>query len=141
LSDLITSDNPFSKADEAALKDIVGFMIPSGSGRPAASDEHIFADILATAKPHAPSIHQVLALYRQINLESLSRTRHPAVAVLVSVTVQCYYRDERVMRAIDMEARPPHPRGYEVDESDWSLLQPVRERAPLYRDINTPARG
>ena len=40
MSDLISSDDPFDADQKAALRDIVGFMIPAGSGRPAASDEY-----------------------------------------------------------------------------------------------------
>jgi hypothetical protein len=33
-----------------------------------------------------------------------------------------------------MEARPPHPKGYEMAPHDLSLLDPVRRREKLYRD-------
>ena len=53
---------------------------------------------------------------------------------LVSIVAQCYYRDDRVMRALDMEPRSPFPQGFEVEEGDWSLLEPVRKRGKVYRD-------
>ncbi len=53
---------------------------------------------------------------------------------VVSIVAQCYYRDDRVMRALGMEARSPYPQGFEVEEGDWSLLEPVRQRGKLYRD-------
>jgi len=50
-------------------------------------------------------------------------------------TVTCYYQDDRVMDAIGMEARPPFPKGYEVVAGDLSLLDPVRARGQVYRDV------
>jgi hypothetical protein len=47
--------------------------------------------------------------------------------------VQCYYQDDRVLRGIGTEARPPFPDGFHVDEGDLTLLEPVVERPPLYR--------
>jgi hypothetical protein len=32
-----------------------------------------------------------------------------------------------------MEARAPHPAGFTVEEGDWSLLDPVRNRPEFYR--------
>ena len=50
-------------------------------------------------------------------------------------TVTCYYQDDRVMEAIGMAARPPFPKGYEVVAGDLSLLDPVRARGQVYRDV------
>ena len=53
---------------------------------------------------------------------------------LVSIVAQCYYRDDRVMRSLDMAPRSPFPQGFEVEEGDWNLLDPVRQRGKIYRD-------
>ena len=135
MSDLIGSDDPFSAAQKDALREIVGYMIPAGSGRPAASDEPIFADILNSLRGDADVAHMVLEIYANTDLEGLSRLRNPAVSALVAVTVQCYYRDDAVMQALEMEARPPHPQGYAVDAGDYTLLDPVRERGAIYRKV------
>jgi hypothetical protein len=55
--------------------------------------------------------------------------------VIVALVAQRYYRDDRVMRSLGMEARPPFPLGFELQDGDWSLLDPVRARRLLYRDI------
>jgi len=44
-----------------------------------------------------------------------------------------YYQAPRVVAALGMEPRPPHPQGYAMEPSDLSLLDPVRKRAPFYR--------
>ncbi len=52
-----------------------------------------------------------------------------------------YYRDDRVLLAIGHEARAPFPKGYEVEQGDWSLLDPVKRRAKLWRDDRVAAEG
>ena len=36
----------------------------------------------------------------------------------------CYYRDDRVMVSLGLEARPPFPKGHVLEQGDWSLLRP-----------------
>jgi hypothetical protein len=63
------------------------------------------------------------------------RAGHTAAAVhFATLVAQCYYRDDRIMESLGMEARPPHPQGYEVPQGDWSLLDSVRQRTRLYRE-------
>ncbi len=135
MSNLISSDDPFDPAQKEVLRDIVGYMIPAGSGRPAANDDIIFADILAIARPLAEQVREVLQICQSTDLAGLSQLRHPALSALVGVTVQCYYRDERVMQSLQMEARPPHPHGYAVAAGEWQLLEPVRKRGRVYREV------
>lgn len=44
-----------------------------------------------------------------------------------------YYQDPRVVAALGMEPRPPHPLGYQMAPNDLSLLIQVRERGRRYR--------
>jgi hypothetical protein len=60
----------------------------------------------------------------------------PPLAALVRVVLLCYYRDDRVMRSLGLEPRPPFPKGHVVEQGDWSLLDPVRARAPMYRQVD-----
>jgi hypothetical protein len=39
-----------------------------------------------------------------------------------------YYQHPRVVTALGLEPRAPHPKGYEMGKDDWSLLDPVRRR-------------
>lgn len=65
------------------------------------------------------------------------RAENPALATsLGAVIARCYYRDDRVMRSIGMEVRAPYPEGYQIEEGDWSLLDPVRKRGKIYRDVD-----
>ena len=58
----------------------------------------------------------------------------PAVATLSRVILQCYYRDDRVVRSLGLEPRAPFPKGHTLEQGDWSLLDPVRARPKMWRD-------
>lgn len=65
------------------------------------------------------------------------RDSDPKLADRLALWVtQCYYRDERVLSSLGVDARPPFPEGYEVEAGDWSELDAVRKRAPLFRTTN-----
>ena len=156
MSDLISSDNPINDGQEATLRRIVGMIIPASEqyGVPGADDEQIFRDILVTARDHADLLKTAVA-----DLDDLAQRRHDDsfraldaadqvtlvddfraanagfARTLASITAQCYYRDDRVMQSLGMEARPPFPQGYEVPEGDWSMLDPVRARGSIYKKV------
>ena len=45
-----------------------------------------------------------------------------------------YYQHDDVLKAIGLEAPPPFPKGYELEEGDILLLEPVYYRGKIYRD-------
>jgi len=135
-----------------SLRALVGLMIPASAQYqvPGADDERIFADIVATLRPHAALARDAIARLDELAGGSFAACDGPArqaaaqdfrtgaralASLLVSVTVQCYYRDDRVMVSLGMEPRPPFPKGFEVEQGDWSLLEPVKARAPMYRQV------
>jgi len=59
-----------------------------------------------------------------------------AVDTLTRHILLCYYRDDRVMRSLGIEPRPPFPGGFAVEQGDWSLLDPVKARAPFWRQAS-----
>jgi gluconate 2-dehydrogenase subunit 3-like protein len=67
-------------------------------------------------------------------LSELSCTEHAFPPMLMLYTFGCYYKHPRVLAHYGLEARPPHPKGYEVGPVDLaSLLEPVRARGAIYR--------
>jgi hypothetical protein len=60
----------------------------------------------------------------------------PQVAALGRAVLQCYYRDDRVIRSLGLEPRPPFPKGHTIMQGDWSLLDKVRERPRMWRDVD-----
>jgi hypothetical protein len=145
---IISSDAVLSELEQAGLERILRAMIPASEehGVPGADDPLIVADIIATGRTVLPELAPLLKSLGETALaisgaepdtEALSlRQEQPEVAgLLVALAVQCYYRDDRVMASLDMPVRPPFPEGYEIADGDWSLLDPVRDRGPIYRAI------
>jgi hypothetical protein len=142
---------PLSAEEQRALRALVGIMIPASEkhGVPGADDSSIFADILASLGPEVEKIRaglrrlDALAGGRFTDLDAAKRqavafkfrdAEGTSLPPWVSITVQCYYRDDRVMHSLGMEARPPFPGGFQVEQGDWSLLDAVRARPKLWRD-------
>ena len=62
--------------------------------------------------------------------------RHPGfVEGLVFHAYNGYYQNPRVAVAIGLRPGPPYPDGYELEAGDLGLLDAVRERGKLYRDV------
>jgi hypothetical protein len=78
------------------------------------------------------------ALARAERLEVLRALEAAQPALIPTLTFHAYvgyYQHPRVVEGLGMEARPPHPRGYEMQPNDLGLLDAVRRRAKLYRDV------
>ncbi|MCY4129870.1 MAG: hypothetical protein OXG15_11620 [Gammaproteobacteria bacterium] len=65
----------------------------------------------------------------------LQRTDGHALRALGGILLQCYYRNDQVLESLGMEARAPFPLGNEVEQGDWSLLDPVKARGSFYREV------
>ena len=147
------SDNgPLTLARQDDLRAIAGVMIPASTefDVPGADDPLIQADILATLGRDADLVREALDALAQLAGQPLAsldpaqreavalelRTKGgAAVATLTRVVLQCYYRDDRVVRSLGLEPRPPYPKGHVLEEGDWSLLDPVRARPPMWRRV------
>jgi hypothetical protein len=132
------------------LRAIAGVIIPASTefDLPGADDPAIQADIVATLGRDTGLVRQALDELARLAgspLASLDPTRREsvgmelrakggaAVATLTRVILQCYYRDDRVVRSLGLEPRPPYPKGHVLEDGDWSLLDPVRVRPPMWR--------
>ena len=148
-----TIDAALTGDEQVALRALAGEMIPASTqfGVPGADDESIFREILVAAAGEGARVREALAWLAEtagVAYAQLDASRRVAAAdvfgreaplqasLLFSVFARCYYRDERVMGALGMEARPPFPGGFDVDASDLSLLDPVRARSKIYRDAS-----
>jgi hypothetical protein len=115
---------------------------------PGADDPAIQADILKTLGRDTALVREALDHLARLAgkpLADLDATRRDAVAkefratggaapaTLTRVVLQCYYRDDRVLRSLGLELRAPFPKGYVLEEGDWSLLDPVKARPPSLR--------
>ena len=133
----------FSTDEQKSLAGIVAQIIPASEAfdQPGADDPEILSDILVTGAPLRDRLASALATLS--GTEALDaaqaaefRQAFPVEAELIqTVTVQCYYRDARVMRALNIDVRPPFPGGYTQEPNDFSLLEPVRRRGEIYRKV------
>jgi hypothetical protein len=138
-------------AESRDLRCIAGMMIPASTefDVPGADDAVILADIVGTMGRDTKHVREALgalvtlaggpvadldAVRRDAVVLAFRERGGPAPATLSRVILQCYYRDDRVVRSLGLEPRPPFPKGHTLEQGDWSLLDPVRKRAKLWRD-------
>src|SRR5229473_2656026 len=121
------------------LRDIAGTMIPESPafGVPGADDSAILDDIVRSLGRDLPLVREALATIAAKSgsaFAGMDRDRREALindyyagggaagAALGRVILGAYYRDDRVLLALGMEARPPFPKGHALEQGDWSLL-------------------
>jgi hypothetical protein len=134
------------------LRRLAGFMVPASAeyGVPGADDEAIFADIARSLGRDSNAVRKALAMLREIaggdfagldeaKAEAAAMTllnrEGPVLNALGRAVLQCYYRDDRVIRALGLDPQPPFPKGRVLEQGDWSLLDAVRGRPRMWRDV------
>lgn len=145
-------------ADEIRdLRDIAGTMIPESTelGMPGADDPLIMADIARSVGRDLPMVREAVAAIAARSggaFAALDRDRREALindyyasggaaVALGRVILGAYYRDDRVLLALGLEARAPFPKGYVLEQGDWSLLDTVRRRPAFWRDDRAAVGG
>jgi hypothetical protein len=140
-----------SPAESQDLRRVAEVMVPASEefGVPGASDAAIFADIVKSLGRDLAGVRTALAALSALargpladlepaQAETVAETFRaegsPEVAVLERAILQCYYRDDRVVRSLGLEPRPPFPKGHTLEQGDWSLLDVVRARPKMWRD-------
>ena len=139
-----------TSAEWRDLHRLAALMVPASAeyGVPGADDQVIFGDIVRSLGRDRDAVRKALAMLREIaggdfagfddaKAEAAALTllgrEGPVVTALGRAVLQCYYRDDRVMRALGLEPRPPYPKGHVLEDGDWSLLDLVRVRPPMWR--------
>jgi len=142
----MSAAHELTSAHRDDLRAVAAMIIPASDEYkvPGADDPAIQADMLATLGRDTALVTQALdhlARLAEKPLADLDPARRDAVAqefranggaaaaTLVRVVLQCYYRDDRVLRSLGLELRAPFPKGYVLEEGDWGLLDPVKARA------------
>ena len=156
--DIISSDASLDAEQSRAFVTILDMIIPaSDDGRfPSAADMDVLSYIVKTEPElldticveldrlnavskdlHGMVFGDIGGTARQKLLEEMRDVEPQFLRGLALQTVTLYYQDDQVMEAIGLEARPPFPEGYEVVAGDLSLLDPVRARGQVYRDVES----
>jgi len=135
------------------LRTIAGMMIPPSEEYkvPGADDAAVQADMLKTLGRDTGQVAAALDHLARLAggpLAELDKTKREAVvqqfrasggapaATLARVILQCYYRDDRVLRSLGLELRAPFPLGHVLPDGDWSVLEPVKARGGKLRGAN-----
>ena len=146
----MSAENTLTPLQRDDLRIVAAMIVPASEeyAVPGADDAAIQADILATLGRDAALVRDALdhlARLAGMPLADLGESARekvatqfrasggPAAVTLTRVVLQCYYRDDRVLRSLGLELRPPFPQGYALEQGDWSLLDPVRARPSMWR--------
>ncbi len=146
----MSARNELTSIQRSDLRTVAAMIIPASDEYevPGADDPAIQADMLATmgrdtmlvraaldhlARLAGKPLAELDAERRDEIAREFRATGGAAAATLVRVVLQCYYRDDRVLRSLGIEQRAPFPKGHVLPEGDWSLLDPVRERGGQLR--------
>ena len=147
------TEQTLTEAEIADLRCLAGMIIPPSMKYdvPGADDDRIFADIVNSIGRDRDRVRTALSTLRTLaggpftGLDAARRAEVAAtlraeggspVRVLTRIVMLCYYRDDRVMVSLGLEARPPFPKGHVLEQGDWSLLDPVRARQPFWRAVS-----
>ncbi|PDT90464.1 hypothetical protein CO669_09785 [Bradyrhizobium sp. Y36] len=145
----MSADN-LTRTQRDDLRTIAAMIVPASDAYkvPGADDPAIQADMLATlgrdTKLVAAALDHLARLAggpfaeldanrREAVAQEFRKVGGAAAATLVRVVLQCYYRDDRVLRSLGLELRAPFPKGHVLPDGDWSLLDPVKARGGTLR--------
>jgi len=149
-------NKPFSAAHQSALDALMNLMIPASRDNkmPAAASLGLFNDLhempqavrehfergLQWLEAQAQSKHArafaELSASEAIAIVDEQRSGDPAfINAFTLHTCGRYLQHDQVMTALGLEARPHWPEGHQVAEGDWGLLDPVRKRGPIWREV------
>jgi hypothetical protein len=146
----MAAEKNLTPAQRDDLRAVAAMIIPASAeyAVPGADDATIQADMLATLGRDAAAVCEALDHLARLagmplaDLDAISREAVASefrasggtrAATLIRVVLQCYYRDDRVLRSLGLELRAPFPKGYPLEQGDWSLLDPVKARPSMWR--------
>lgn len=135
-----------TQAEVDTFTEIAGLMVPASEKHrvPGANDPDIMREIVEDANKHAAQdVKLALAAWSGLSapdsatrVASFLSEKAAQASLLQAVVNRVYYRNDAVMDSLGMETRAPFPKGYEVDDGDWSILDKVRKMDPIWRPIS-----
>jgi hypothetical protein len=153
---MATSRSFFSDAQIELVTEVLNRIIPANEELPGAGEIAVnFLDEVVGGSPrlkrilhHGLSQIEVCA-YRMYTKDfpSLSCEQMHAVLrqvevdegeffdLLVRQTYNGYYTDPRIVELLGLEARPPQPLGHRVDQGNITLIESVKNRGIVYREV------
>jgi hypothetical protein len=142
----------FTEQEQTVLRRLAGAMISASEDLqiPGADDEVIFRRLLERTSHIVAQLRQAMddfcadlggtatvAALGDVDfsdvIETARKKPHPFLEVLTGVVANAYYSDPRILASLNKEDRPPFPKGNTLEQGDWSLLDPVKKRDPVFR--------
>lgn len=83
----------------------------------------------------APDFASLPGTERVAAVRALSEAEPALLPALLFHLCRLYYAHPTMLAALGMPPRPPHPEGYEMEPNDLGLLDAVRARERIYREV------
>jgi len=142
-------DFRFSAEEERLLVELLDAVVPpSADGRLPGAGQLDLVEHIARTVRETPMLRPVVE-YGMAALAELAAKRADAdlgavladfaatdqffMPAFLFLVYSTYYQHPRVLEALGLEARPPHPKGHEMEPIDLTLLDPVRRRDGMFR--------
>jgi len=68
-------------------------------------------------------------------VELAKRKKVRLVSHLILHCLKVYYTHPQVLSSLSAGSIPPFPNGNSIENDDWSILEDVFERGPIFRDV------
>ena len=149
----MSDSNSITEQEQAVLRRLAGSMISASEEFkiPGADDEVIFRKMLKNAEDVGLELRAgmedffaefggiaAIATLDEAGFKELMdiarKKHHSFLEMMMGLVARSYYEDPRVLIALNKEDRPPFPKGSALEQGDWSLLDPVKNRNPFFRD-------
>lgn len=146
-------DDAFSQREMDILGAVAREIIPASDeyALPGANDAAILLIIGQNAREHRERVLAGIVALEQFALDDLNTGLTPEnlpevmdqhkkelrsfTGVMMMITAQSYYQDPGVLRSLGLPDRPPFPKGHDVEQGDLTLLDQVKQRGRLYREV------
>jgi hypothetical protein len=142
----------YTQQEKHLLRRLAGSIISASDQLqlPGADDEAIFSELLRRVERKGEELRQGMANFFaefggieqvanlddadfQALMDVVQTKQHRFLSTTQVLVVQSYYQNPVVLSALNKPDRPPFPEGNDLEEGDWSLLDPVRKRPPFFR--------
>lgn len=137
-----------TESERAALAAVLDELLPaSKDGRLPSAGEIELAVHVEVLMSRIPAVAPVIveglraageiaaapARERVALIEGIEQRDPSFFLALLFLAYSSYYQHPRVIAALGLEPRPPHPQGYTMNPLDLTLLDPVRRRPAMWR--------
>jgi hypothetical protein len=135
LNRIVPAAGPFPDAGNLGVASYIDHVV-----RQSAALKHLFARglvqiTLTSQTQHAQPFTALLEGQRDAVLQHVEATDPEFFEALVTHTYSGYYSQPTIVRLLGMEGRPPQLRGYHLEPLDLGLLDNIKQRQPIYRQV------